>query len=167
MQLGGYDFNGLYAITDSILLPTECLADAVAEAIAGGASVIQYRDKSGDTVKRQQEAQQLRDICRQTHTCLIINDDVELAKQVEADGVHIGRDDGAIEHARAVLGEQAIIGASCYNALDNAQAAINAGADYVAFGRFFPSKTKPHAVAADALLLHWAKQLNCPVILAA
>lgn len=164
MPLRGFNFHGLYAITDSILLPSAHLRDAVARAIAGGARVIQYRDKSGDAVKRHHEAEQLRTLCADSGTCFIVNDDVTLARDVHADGVHIGRDDGAIQAAREQLGENAIIGVSCYNQLENAQAAVAAGADYIAFGRFFPSRTKPNAVTADIALLQQAQQLPCPVV---
>lgn len=159
-----FDFHGLYAITDSTLIPSAHLTDAVDRAIAGGAKVIQYRDKSHATARRRHEAAQLRECCARHDVCFIVNDDVELARQTGADGVHIGADDGSIAAARALLGEQAVIGVSCYNRLANAEQAVAEGADYVAFGRFFPSRTKPDAVTATPELLTRARGLSCPVV---
>jgi thiamine-phosphate pyrophosphorylase len=157
--------RGLYAITDSKLLSPERLVEAVALAIQGGAAMIQYRDKGDDPMRRQWEATDLSNMCRPLGVPLIINDDVELAAQVMAKGVHLGKGDADIASARAKLGPNAIIGVSCYNDLDCAIAAEQAGADYVAFGSFFPSRTKPNAVKADVELLHQAKQrLSIPVV---
>ncbi|MBE0509182.1 MAG: thiamine phosphate synthase [Chromatiales bacterium] len=157
--------RGLYAITDSKLLSPEQMVQAVAQAIHGGAVMIQYRDKGEDASRRLWEAQDLYNICRPLGVPLIINDDVALAAQVMADGVHLGRDDGDIAIARAKLGEQAIIGVSCYDQLDLALAAEAAGADYVAFGSFYSSQVKPTAVRASLELLQQAKQrLNIPVV---
>ena len=156
--------SGLYAITDTQLLPGEKLSQGVAAAIAGGARVIQYRDKGTDQTRRQQEATQLLALCRQHGITFIINDDVALAAEIGADGVHLGRDDGAIESARQKL-PKGIIGVSCYNDWPRAEMAKSAGADYVAFGAFFPSRTKPNAIAADISLLTRARQeLNIPVV---
>lgn len=157
--------RGLYAITDSTLLSPERLVPAVAEAIAGGAVMVQYRDKSGDEGQRLWEAQDLVHLCRPLGVPLIINDDIELALKVEADGVHLGKDDIAVAEARELLGEQAIIGVSCYNQLQKASEAEAAGADYVAFGRFFTSGTKPQAVQAEPELLQLARVvLNVPIV---
>lgn len=157
--------HGLYVLTDSTLIPDERLVPAVAAAIAGGAVMVQYRDKSGDADKRKWEAQDLLNLCRPLGVPLIINDDVALARQVGADGVHLGRDDGDIAAARAALGADAIIGVSCYNELDRAVAAAAAGADYVAFGSFFPSTVKPGAVRATPDLLRQARRvLNVPAV---
>ena len=157
--------RGLYAITDSKLLSPERMVEAVALAIQGGAMMIQYRDKGDDPMRRQWEASDLSNICRPLGVPLIINDDVELAVQVMAKGVHLGKDDADIAAARAKLGPNAIIGVSCYNDLDCAIAAEKAGADYVAFGSFYPSRVKPGAVKADLELLRQAKQqLNIPVV---
>jgi thiamine-phosphate pyrophosphorylase len=157
--------RGLYAITDAKLLSPEHLVQAVAQAIQGGSVMIQYRDKGEDASRRLWEAQDLYNLCRPLGVPLIINDDVELAAQVMADGVHLGRDDGDIAIARSVLGEQAIIGVSCYDELERAIAAEAAGADYVAFGSFNPSTVKPNAPRATVELLHQAKQrLRIPVV---
>ena len=157
--------RGLYAITDSKLLSPEHLIQAVAQAIQGGAVMIQYRDKGDDTARHLWEAQDLYNLCRPLGIPLIINDDVELAAQIMADGVHLGQDDGEIATARARLGERAIIGVSCYNELERAIAAEAAGADYVAFGSFYPSQVKPNAVRASPELLTEAKaRLSIPVV---
>ena len=156
--------SGLYAITDNQLSTEGKLIQAVSEAIAGGARIIQYRDKSDNQVRRLDEARLLLKLCRQHDTILIINDDVTLAEKVGADGVHLGRDDGDIESARQRLPE-GIIGVSCYNDWPRAQTATQAGADYIAFGAFFPSTTKPDAPQAEASLLRHVKQeLNIAVV---
>lgn len=153
--------QGLYAITQA----SDSLADQVEQAIRGGAKIIQYRDKSTDRARRIQEAQALLEICHRYDTPLIINDDVELAQQLGADGVHLGGDDAGYEHARTQLGPRAIIGISCYNQLSLALQAQAWGADYVAFGRFFPSRSKPAAVQANVLLLRQAReQLRIPIV---
>lgn len=156
--------RGLYILTDNQLIAPDQLVPAVAAAIAGGAVMVQYRDKSGDTGKRLWEAQDLATLCRPLGVPLIINDDVELARQVGANGVHLGKDDPDIAHARSVLGPAAIIGVSCYNQLELAMTAQAAGADYVAFGSFYSSSVKPDAVRATPELLRQAKQqLQIPV----
>lgn len=153
--------SGLYAITTS----SQNLPQQVEAAIAGGARVIQYRDKSSDQSLRLEQAQQLSQICRAAKIPLIINDDVDLAARVSAAGVHLGRDDIAFNHARRKLGGDAIIGISCYNDFDLALQAQQQGADYIAFGSFFDSPTKPLAIRADSSLLQRAKQeLNIPVV---
>lgn len=157
--------RGLYAITDSGLIGGERLIPAVAQAISGGAVMIQYRDKGDDHDRRLWEAQDLVSLCRPLGVPLIINDDVELAAQCGADGVHLGRDDGDIAAARARLGSHAILGVSCYNEMERAIAAADAGADYIAFGRFFASASKPQAIQANPeLLLEAKKRLSVPVV---
>ena len=154
--------TGLYAITDS---SQARLAHQVESALEGGARIIQYRDKSHVPSTRREQAQELSKLCREYGAIFIINDDVELACTVAADGVHLGQDDQDIAGARARLGSQAIIGISCYNQLSLAATAQDAGADYVAFGRFFPSSSKPHAVQAEINLLTQAKQaLHIPIV---
>ena len=157
--------DGLYAITDSNLIPAAELATRVAQAIAGGATVIQYREKQLAASERHRQAAALAALCRRHAVPLLINDDVELAAAVGAAGVHLGRDDTAIRTARERLGADAIIGVSCYNTLQRAHAAAAAGADYIAFGRFFPSHTKPDAVQAEPELLQQARrQLELPLV---
>ncbi len=159
-----FPFSGLYAITDAGLRG-ERLATQVERAIAGGARVIQYRDKESEPERRRQEAADVLSTCRAHAVPLLINDDVELASAIGADGVHLGREDAALENARARLGNTAIIGVSCYNRLELALGAHQAGADYVAFGRFFSSESKPGAVQADPDLLREARaKLACPLV---
>jgi len=131
----------------------------VRAALAGGARVIQYRDKTRDTARRERQARALAALCRAHGALFVINDDVALARAVAADGVHLGRDDATLAQARAQLGPQAAIGVSCYNELSRALQAQAQGADYVAFGSFFPSRTKPAAVPATLELLRQARAL--------
>ncbi len=145
--------HGLYAITRESGGNTQRLLREVESAIADGAQLVQYRDKSFAAARRLTEAQALRAITSASATLLIINDDIELAVAVNADGVHLGRNDADLVSARARLGPRCVIGVSCYNELERAYAAQRAGADYVAFGSFFPSPTKPHAVRADVELI--------------
>ena len=151
---------GLYAISDG---PRRDLVDACGAALAGGASLLQYRDKSADRARRRDEATRLAQICAAHGKPLIINDDVALAAAVGA-GVHLGEHDTDIAAARATLGPDAIIGVSCYNDLERARAAAEAGADYLAFGAFFPSQTKPQARRADASLLVAARAFGLPLV---
>lgn len=150
--------SGLYAITDAELIGDARLLPAVAAALQGGARLVQYRDKSQDAARRRQEAEALRSLCHTHGALLIINDDVQLAADCGADGVHLGKDDSAIQTARQLLGPSAIIGVSCYNDLTRAHAAQSAGADYLAFGSFYPSAIKPQAPRATLELLRQARQ---------
>lgn len=157
-------FSGLYAITDADL-HADGIARQVERAIAGGARVIQYRDKSNNRTRRLSEAGEILATCRRHGVPLLINDDLELAQNLGAEGVHLGRDDVDLVRARAALGKDAIIGVSCYNRLDLAIEAQMAGADYVAFGRFFSSRSKPSAVQAHPELLRKARaKLHCPLV---
>lgn len=160
-----FELKGLYGITDSALAAGSSTAEQVALALDGGAKIIQYRDKSTDDDKRTKEARDLLQLCRQHGVPLIINDDVELASRIGADGVHLGKDDPDLEAARSRLGHEAIIGVSCYNRFELAIAAQQAGADYIAFGRFFSSSIKPDAVQADIGLLKRTKEeLHLPTV---
>ena len=155
--------RGLYAVTPEH--PGPDLAEQVGLAIAGGARVIQYRDKSSDRARRLAQAGALRVLCRAAGVVLIVNDDPDLAAAVGADGVHLGRDDGDPAQVRRRLGPRAIIGVSCYNHLGLGLAAQEAGADYIAFGSFFPSVTKPGAVRAEPDLLRQARAaLRLPLV---
>ncbi len=151
--------HGLYAITDG---PRADLLEVVAHALAGGTRLLQYRDKGADAARRRAEAAALKQLCDAHAVPLIVNDDVALAVAVGAAGVHLGRDDGDVAAARAALGADAIIGVSCYDSLDRAHAAAAAGADYIAFGAFFPSPTKPHAPRAPLELLRQSAALDVP-----
>lgn len=156
--------NGLYAITPDCA-DTADLLRRVRLALSGGANVLQYRNKNADAVLRLEQAQSLRQLTREFGLPLIINDDVQLAAQVDADGVHLGATDGTLNAARAVLGKHKIIGISCYNCLLQARDAVHAGADYVAFGAFFSSRVKPEAAVADIATLRQARaQLAVPLV---
>ncbi|MDX1514171.1 MAG: thiamine phosphate synthase [Gammaproteobacteria bacterium] len=151
--------RGLYAITPDGTLADGELVSAVAAAIEGGAVAVQYRNKHGDPDRRRAEAARLASVCGSRGVPLIINDDVDLAATVGADGVHVGKDDMEPATARRVLGPDAIVGVSCYASTTRAVAAAAAGADYVAFGRFFPSVTKPGAPGCTLSLLKEARGL--------
>lgn len=156
--------SGLYAITPDCSDTADLLRRARL-ALAGGASLLQYRNKSADAGLRLTQARALRQLTLGFDAPLIVNDDAWLAAEVEADGVHLGADDGDLEAARAVLGKNRLIGISCYNHIALAREAAAAGADYVAFGAFFPSGTKPAAVRADAALLQQARtELTVPLV---
>lgn len=157
--------SGLYAITDPQLIPGARFSQTIAAVVRGGARAIQYRDKSDGDARRERQARILLALCREANVPLIVNDDVPLARRVGADGVHLGADDMPLLEARRVLGRNAIIGVSCYASLDRAQDAMAAGADYVAFGRFFPSSTKPEANPAPVALLDRARAgLSIPIV---
>lgn len=148
--------QGLYAITDG--RQGGALTAAVAAALKGGAALIQYRDKTTEHSRRYHEAHELLQLCRDHGAPLIINDDVGLCGEIGADGVHLGRADITPAAARTALGPQAIIGLSCYNALPGATGAAQvASADYLAFGAFYPSPTKPQALRAELSLLQKAR----------
>lgn len=156
--------RGLYAITPD-LADTPLLLCKVRAALQGGAQTLQYRNKSADSTLRLQQAQALRQLTREFDATFVVNDDAQLAARVDADGVHMGGEDGSLEAARDMLGDAKIIGVSCYNRESLALAAVRAGADYVAFGAFFPSGVKPQAVRAEPQLLAWARdELALPVV---
>jgi thiamine-phosphate pyrophosphorylase len=144
--------GGLYAITPETA-DTERLLTQVEAALAGGVAAVQYRDKSGDVSRRHAQASELVALCRRYGAPLIVNDDLRLADLCDADGVHLGRDDGSLREARIILGPKKFVGASCYQSLQTALEAQAAGADYVAFGSFFASPTKPAAPRASLDLL--------------
>jgi len=158
---------GLYAITpevdDTLEGTTRLLVNARA-AIEGGARVLQYRNKRAKSAKRLEHALGLSAICSKFGALFIVNDDVELAMQVEADGVHLGKTDGDIAKARKRIGNNRLLGASCYNELALAQAARDAGADHIAFGAMFASSTKPGAVRAPLSLFSEARYLKLPMV---
>ena len=157
--------RGLYAIADTRTIAPGELPYRVAAAIAGGARIVQYRHKDSGAARPRNEVQDLLATCRRLRVPLIINDDVEFAATLAADGVHLGRDDTDPSAARTRLGRRAIIGVSCYDDLDRAVEAQAAGADYVAFGSFFASTTKPEAVRAPIELLQQARnRLTIPLV---
>jgi len=157
------DLRGLYAVTpdiDDIAL----LVAKVEAAIAGGAQAIQYRNKSAPHALKRKHAALLSRICDGRGALFIVNDDAALAHEVGAAGVHIGEEDGTVEHVRARVGDAMLIGVSCYNDLARAKRLVAEGADYIAFGSFFPSSTKPNARRAALTLLKRARALGVPVV---
>lgn len=157
--------RGVYAITDENLLTGPALLLAVEAALRAGLALLQYRNKSADWPNKCAEATQLLRLCRRYDTPLLINDDVALCLAVGAAGVHLGQADTQLPQARQRLGSAAIIGITCHSDVDLAVRAEAAGADYVAFGRFFPSLTKPHAPQASVQVLRQAKaRLGIPIV---
>lgn len=156
--------SGLYAVTPE-LTDSIALISKVDAALRGGASVVQYRSKSiADSLRRWQAGEIVR-LCRNWNALFIVNDSVALAREVDADGVHLGKDDGGVLAARAMLGPGKLIGVSCYNEIGRAREAVSQGADYVAFGSFFPSSTKPQALRAGTELLQIAaSEIALPVV---
>ncbi|NCA69881.1 MAG: thiamine phosphate synthase [Sphingobacteriia bacterium] len=156
---------GLYLVTPDAPTAPEILAGQVAQAIAGGARILQYRHKGRDRQRREAQARAVHAVCRAQGALFIVNDDPRLAASLASAGVHLGRDDADVATARRLLGDAAIIGVSCYDDLERARAAEHAGASYVAFGSFFASATKPGACRAAPELLTAARQaLGIPVV---
>jgi thiamine-phosphate pyrophosphorylase len=155
--------HGLYAVTPDIG-DAAVLVRNVTAALAGGATVIQYRNKTADAAVRLQQARALAGLQAMREAVFIVNDDVDLAAAVAADGVHLGEDDPPIAAARERLGPERLIGVSCYDDWHRARAAVDAGADYVAFGSFFASSSKPATRRADRGLLSRARALGVPIV---
>lgn len=155
--------RGLYAITPDWPDSTR-LFKAVVAALAGGARVLQYRNKKAKPALRLEQALGLSALCGKAGATFIVNDDVELALEVDADGVHLGATDGDIGRARKRMGPRKLIGASCYNRLELAAPALAAGADHLAFGSVFASATKPGAVRAPLDLFGQARHLSVPLV---
>jgi thiamine-phosphate pyrophosphorylase len=154
--------RGLYAITPDFA-DSDVLLQRAARALEGGIAALQYRSKLASSEQRRKEAKALAAMCRSQGVAFIVNDDVALALESGADGVHLGRDDGELAAARAKLGGR-LLGASCYDSLRAARAAVAAGADYVAFGSVFPSSTKPAAVRSPLTLFGQARSLGVPLV---
>lgn len=155
--------SGLYAVTPE-LADSALLTNKVEAALRGGARVVQYRNKAADERLRHEQALQIARLCRDAGACFIVNDSIELAREVAADGVHLGKDDDGVGAARALLGPGKLIGVSCYNQLGRARDAVAQGADYIAFGSFFPSPTKAGAVTASRDLLRAAREFSLPIV---
>lgn len=159
------ELRGLYAIADTQVLDEVHILAAVDAAIAGGARAVQYRDKRNPPEVRLRQAREISGLCHRHGVYFLINDDVALAAATNAHGVHLGRDDLPPAQARAQLGTDRLIGVSCYNEIERALTAQQQGANYVAFGSFFPSRTKPQAVRATPELLREARtQLQIPIV---
>ena len=157
--------SGLYAITESQAKLDDQYLKKIEILLKGGVSIIQYRNKNNDKLNQFDFLIKLKLLCNKNNALLIINDDLQLSKKLDADGIHLGKNDCSLNDAKEILGNNKIIGVSCYNDLSLAMIAEQQGADYVAFGRFFPSKTKPDAVQAEIDLLQQAKkQLHIPIV---
>jgi thiamine-phosphate pyrophosphorylase len=155
--------RGLYAITPDEN-DTVRLVAAVSAALEGGISILQYRHKQADAALRRAQAEALLPLCRAARVPFIVNDDLDLASALGADGLHLGGGDGDLMEARARLGPERLLGRSCYGDIENAAAAKKAGADHVAFGAMFPSRTKPHAKQASTELFAQARNLGLPAV---
>lgn len=156
--------KGLYAITPECA-DTTALLDKVKQALRGGAAVVQYRSKSDNVALKHEQANELLKLCQSFHVPLIINDDMRLVALIQADGVHLGETDSSLKEARINLGPKSIIGVSCYQDLDRAIQLAGQGADYVAFGSFYPSPTKPLAKPSPISLLTQARaKLQLPIV---
>jgi len=154
--------KGVYAITPDTA-STDALARMVADALRGGIDFLQYRNKVADASLRKEQAETLLRMARASNVPLIINDDVRLAAEIDADGAHVGRDDGEVRAARRALPGK-LLGASCYASLEAARAAVADGADHVAFGSMFASGTKPGAARAPIGIFSRARSLGVPLV---
>lgn len=154
--------KGLYAITPDVA-STDVLTRMVAQALEGGAVVVQYRNKTADAMLRKEQAVAILRLVRPKRVPLIVNDDVALAVEIDADGAHVGREDGDLPAARRQLRGK-LLGVSCYASLETARAAVGEGADHVAFGSVFASGTKPDAARAPLSLFSQARSLGVPLV---
>ena len=155
--------RGLYAITDEILTPRETIIDQCEKALRSGVNILQYRDKNSTDEEIESICRDLLELCRSYSVPFVIDDRVMLAQKIGSDGLHVGKDDMNISHARSIY-SHGFIGVSCYGSIKKALEAQNEGADYAAFGSFFPSPTKPHSGVVSMSVLDRAKEaLSIPV----
>jgi thiamine-phosphate pyrophosphorylase len=160
----GARIRGLYGVTPDEV-DTQLLLARVRAALAGSMRLLQYRNKVADAALRHAQASALCALCHEYGAALIVNDHVDLALEVDADGVHLGGEDGSLSTARAKIGPHKLLGASCYRNLENGAAAIAAGADHIAFGSFFKSSVKPSAIRSPFSLLTEARRIyKVPVV---
>lgn len=155
---------GLYLITPDRIGDTDCWSLTAELLESGTVRWLQYRDKSANPTEARRRADRLRRIAHDTGACFIINDDAALAAACHADGVHLGEDDMSPERARELVGDDAIVGISCYDSLERAQRAIASGADYVAFGACFPSRSKATTRRATPELFRSAREAGWPAV---
>ncbi|HIE78978.1 MAG TPA: thiamine phosphate synthase [Candidatus Thioglobus sp.] len=154
--------SGIYAITTDDIIDLDLVAKVI---VKHNINILQYRRKTSDEIIKYKEAKNLQQLCSTHNTLFIINDDINLAEKIDADGVHLGKNDESIVRARMILGDKAIIGASCYNDLNLAIKAQMDGADYVAFGSIFNSSTKPSAQHCSLAVITKAKRLlDIPIV---
>lgn len=160
----GARVSGLYAVTPDIA-DTRRLVELTRAALLGGVRFVQYRNKVAPHALRLEQALALKAACNEHGAALIVNDHVDVALAADAAGVHLGKEDGLARDARHAIGSGKLIGVSCYDSLERARAALREGADYVAFGSFFPSQVKPNAVRAPIELISKAKAaFSVPVV---
>jgi thiamine-phosphate pyrophosphorylase len=156
--------KGLYLVTPD-WADTDRLLDVTGQALQAGAALVQYRNKTAATDLRQEQAAALLALCRRHGRPMIVNDHLGLCEQLDADGVHVGGTDAPVAAVRTALGPDKIVGASCYGQFALAQAAQDAGASYVAFGGFYPSKVKVYEVSTRPAIVAEAKaRLRVPVV---
>jgi thiamine-phosphate pyrophosphorylase len=155
--------RGLYAVTPDIG-NTDVLLAMTQAALSGGVGVVQYRNKTATPALRRAQSRELLKLCNEHGAILLVNDHVALAGEIGAHGVHIGGEDGSLAEARAVLGPDKLIGVSCYRDLERGRAAVDGGANYIAFGGFYPSTVKPSATRAPVSLLTSARAFDVPVV---
>lgn len=156
--MSGRRLSGPYAVTPD-WTDTARLLDVTAALLRGGIALLQYRNKLADPALKRNQAAALIELARGHDVPCLINDDPQLALALQADGAHIGRDDGALAEARTLLGPERIVGVSCYNEASRAAAAHEGGASYLAFGAMFDSPTKPAAVRAPLELVRQTRAL--------
>lgn len=155
---------GVYAITDCENITADEVLSKTESILSVGVALFQYRNKTEDKKSKRALAIKLQSLCKQYKTPFIVNDDLKLAKEITADGIHLGQHDADINTARGILGDK-IIGISCYNDFNRAVIAEQSGADYIAFGSFFPSVTKPDASQANnELIIKSKEKFNIPVV---
>lgn len=155
--------KGLYAITDEMLTPKTSMLQQVEEALEAGINLLQFRDKTSSDEEIETLCRQLLHLCRLHNVPFIIDDRAHLAQKIGADGLHIGKDDTSLVEAKQIF-THGFIGVSCYGSVRKALEAQNEGADYVAFGSFYPSPTKPHSGVVSMSVLEKAKEaLSIPI----
>lgn len=163
-EMKQWNLRGLYVVTPD-WDDTDQLIRATRQAIKGGAALVQYRHKTADAGLRKEQAGALLQVCREGNTPLIINDDVDLCIALDADGIHVGGTDAAVEEVRRKVGRNHIVGASCYGTLQLARDACAAGATYVAFGGFYPSRVKKYEFTTEpAIVAASKKEIPLPVV---
>ncbi|MFP4332219.1 MAG: thiamine phosphate synthase [Campylobacterales bacterium] len=156
--------SGLYAITDEILTPKSTITSQVEKALKAGVSILQFRDKNSKDSEVEGICQELQALCSSYDATFIIDDRAELVDKIGAQGLHIGKDDIGLKEARAIVGGEKIIGVSCYGSVRRAKEAQDMGANYVAFGSFFRSPTKPKSTIIDLNVITKAKkEITLPI----
>jgi thiamine-phosphate pyrophosphorylase len=153
--------RGLYIVTPDWDDTARLLA-VTEQALQGGAALVQYRHKTAQPLQRMEQAAALLSLCRQYQKPLIINDHLDLCQALDADGLHVGGTDIDVAAARAALGEHKIVGASCYGDLQRAKDAAAAGASYIAFGGFYPSRIKKYDFRTEYDIVSDAAGIGLP-----